>query len=301
MTQLPTQQLGQTGPVVTRIALGCMGMAGTWNPAEVDDTRIAAAIAAYKAALDAGINFFDHADIYGGTACESIFKNCLEAVPGSRKKIVIATKCGIRSGFYQLDADYIRRSIESSLTRMGIDYVDIYQMHRPDPFTHPRETAKGLKAVLSSGLAKHIAVSNYGAPIVSNQISMSLGRLEPIYEGELPWLGSGILDFLMAHDISPLAYSPLWKGWLSGKREVPDDQPILAATVAELKAQAEAKNATPTQVAGAWLLAHPSGIVPLIGSNNPEHIKEAVGAVNVPMPREDWYKLWKAARGKGVM
>ena len=139
MTQtLPTCRLGKTGPEVTRIALGCMGMAGTWNPAEVDDAKVEAAVAAYKAALDAGITFYDHADIYGGTACESIFKTCLEAVPGSREKIVIATKCGIRRGFYQLDADYIQSSLEGSLTRMGLDYVDIYQMHRPDPFTHPR-------------------------------------------------------------------------------------------------------------------------------------------------------------------
>jgi predicted oxidoreductase len=291
-----------------------MGMAGTWNPAEVDSAKIDAAVAAFKAALDAGINFFDHADIYGGTACESIFKNCLAAVPGAREKIVIATKCGIRSGFYELDADYIRRSIDGSLNRMGLDYVDIYQMHRPDPFTHPRETAKGLKAVLAEGLVKHIGVSNYfpeqiralqayldGAELISNQISISLGRLEPIYEGELPWLGSGILDFQMSQDITPLAYSPLWKGWLSGKRDVPADQPALAATVAELKVQAEAKNATSGQVALAWLLAHPAGIIPLIGSNNPAHIAEGAGAVNVPMPRQDWYKLWTAARGKGVM
>jgi predicted oxidoreductase len=190
-------------------------------------------------------------------------------------------------------------------------------MHRPDPFTHPRETAKGLKAVLASGKVKHIAVSNYfpeqtralqayldGHPLVSNQISISLSRLEPIYEGELPWLGSGVLDFCMAHEITPLAYSPLGKGWLSGKREVPEDHPsrdILVATIDELKTQAEAKGATPGQVANAWLLSHPSGIIPLVGSNTPDHIREAAGSVNVPMPREDWYRLWKAARGKGVM
>src|SRR4028119_1901906 len=100
MDSLPDQTLGATDLRVSRIALGCMGLAGTWKPAEVGEENRRKAIASFEAALEAGINFFDHADIYGGTACESIFKDCLKAVPGSREKIVIATKFGIRSGYY---------------------------------------------------------------------------------------------------------------------------------------------------------------------------------------------------------
>src|SRR3954453_2045504 len=95
---LPQQTIGRDGPRVSRIALGCMGLSGTWNPAEVGPENRRQAIAAYEAALAAGITLFDHADIYGGGSCEEVFKDCLAAVPGSRQRIVIATKGGIRSG-----------------------------------------------------------------------------------------------------------------------------------------------------------------------------------------------------------
>src|SRR5262249_22003798 len=146
---------------VSRIALGCMGLAGTWNPAEVGEEHRRRAIASFEAALETGITFFDHADIYGATACESIFKDCLQAVPGSREKIIIATKLGIRQGYYDHTAEYIRSSIRSSLDRMGLDYVDLYQLHRPDPLTHPSETAAALDALVAEGLVKTVGVSNY--------------------------------------------------------------------------------------------------------------------------------------------
>lgn len=319
---LSTQKLGTSDLTVSRIALGCMGLAGTWNPAEVTDEHRRRAIIAFETALDAGITFFDHADIYGGTACESIFKDCLQAVPGSREKIVIATKFGIRSGYYDHSPQHIRASIRGSLDRMGIDYVDLYQIHRPDPLSHPRETARVLDELVSEGLVRQIGVSNYypqqtlalreylNAPIVSNQISISLLRLDPIYEGAAgpsrptgPG-GDGVLDQCQQLDISPLAYSPVGGGWLSGRRTVPDDHSNKATIDRVLTALRELApaydNATPTQLATAWLLAHPSQIVPLVGSNNPEHIREAAGAANVTLSRTDWYKLWVAARGERV-
>ncbi len=322
MNTLPTQTIGKSDLVVSRIALGCMGMAGTWNPTEVGPENVRKAVAAFEAALDSGITLFDHADIYGGTACESIFKECLAAVYGSREKIVIATKCGIRSGFFQLDADYIKKSIDGSLTRMGIDYVDIYQMHRPDMLAHPRETASALRELVKSGKIKYVGVSNYypeqtralqkhleDIPIVSNQIAISLMRLAPFYEGwksrdetsENGYIADGILDQCMAMDITPLAYSPLGGSLLSGRREVHDDHPRKAtfdAVMAELTRQAGVYNAEIGQIALAWLLAHPSGIIPLVGSNNPEHIREAAGAAKILMSREDWYKLFSAAWGR---
>jgi predicted oxidoreductase len=320
MTQiLPTQSLGSSDIQVTRIALGCMGLAGTWNPADVGPENRRKAIEAFETALDAGINFFDHADIYGSTACESLFKDCLAAVPGSRERIVIATKFGIRwgesGGFYDHSPEHIRFSIEGSLSRMGIDYVDLYQIHRPDPLSHPRETAAVLDQLVAEGKVRQIGISNYypqqtlalakylKAPIVSNQISISLMRLDPIYEGAAGGNGDGVLDQCEEMNITPLAYSPLGGGWLTGRREIPADwkddrvRPLLAA-FAELAPKYN--DATPSQLAVAWLLAHPSGIVPLVGSNNPEHIKEAVGAASIQLSRTDWYKLWVAARGKNV-
>jgi predicted oxidoreductase len=322
LTIIATQPFGPDKIPVSRIALGCMGLAGTWNPAEVDDQKRRNAIAAFEAALDAGITFYDHADIYGGTACESIFKDCLAAVPGSRERIFIATKVGIRSGFYDHSPDYIRQSIRGSLDRLGIDYVDLYQIHRPDPLAHPAETAKVLDELVAEGLVKYVGVSLYyphqldalrkylQAPIVSNQISISLMRLDPFYEGaagrpgSIASEGDGVLDQCLEHGITPLAYSPVWKGWLSGRKEIPEDNPQRERILRILEKMKELapkySGATPTQLALAWLLRHPAQIIPLVGSNDSKHIREAAGAASIELSREDWYQLWVASRGERV-
>lgn len=320
---LPTQAFGSQQTLVSRIALGCMGLAGTWNPAEVGETNIKNAIAAFEASLAAGITFYDHADIYGGTACESVFKNCLAAVAGSRERIFIATKVGIRSGYYDHSPDYIRQSLDGSLSRLGVDYVDLYQLHRPDPLTHPAPVAEVLDELVASGKVRNVGVSNYypqqvlalkqylQAPIVSNQISLSLFRLDPIYEGRAGGPGSqdsagdGVLDQCMEFGITPLAYSPLAKGLLSGRNTPSADHPRFAAITQTLDLLRELgpayNNATPTQLSLLWLLAHPSGVIPLVGSNNPAHIREAAEAALLPaLSRIDWYRLWVAARGERV-
>jgi predicted oxidoreductase len=317
--QMPTQSFGPDNVPVSRIALGCMGLAGTWNPAGVGAENRRRAIASFEAALEVGITFYDHADIYGGTACESIFKDCLAAVPGSRERIFLATKVGIRAGYYEHSPDYIRQSIRGSLDRLGVDYVDLYQLHRPDPLSHPAETAAVLDTLVEEGLIRYVGVSNYyphqtlalrkylKAPIASNQISLSLLRLDPIYEGAVgngPNGGDGVLDQCEEWGITPLAYSPLGGGWLSGRREVPADHPNreqIERTLAALREMGAAYGgATPSQLALAWLLAHPAKIIPLVGSNNPEHIREAADAAFLRLSRADWYKLWVAARGVRV-
>lgn len=303
---LPSQALGLDGPRVSRIALGCMTLSGTRNPAELGPSQRARAIAAFEAAFDAGITFYDHADIYGGGTCEIVFRDCLAAVPAARDRIFIATKGGIRSGFYDLSASYITQCVERSLTRMGIDSIDLYQLHRPDPFTHPAETARALNDLLRRGLIRAIGVSNYypeqvralqrylDAPLRSNQIAISLLRLDPIYEG---WDGGdGTLDQCQAMGMTPLAWSPLGGGALL-RAERPERAERVAKALADL---APAYNATPVQMALAWLLAHPSGIIPLVGSATPAHIAEAAAAASLALSREDWYRLWTAAWGHGV-
>ena len=315
-TEMPMQPFGPDGVPVSRIALGCMGLAGTWNPAEIGPEHRRKAIATFETALEAGITFYDHADIYGGTGCESIFKDCLAAVPGSREKIYIATKVGIRAGYYEHEPDYIRRSIEGSLSRLGTDYVDLYQLHRPDPLTHPERTAEVLDELVESGKVRAIGVSNYyphqvlalqrylNVPIASNQISLSLLRLDPVYEGAAGGGGDGVLDQCLELGIVPLAYSPIGGGWLSGRRDVPADHPRrerIERTLTALREMASSYDgATPTQLAIAWLLRHPAQIIPLVGSNNPEHIREMAAAGKIDLSRTDWYTLWVAARGERV-
>lgn len=312
---LPTQLFGPENVPVTRIALGCMGLAGTWNPAEVGPKHRRRAIETFITALEVGITFYDHADFYGGTACESIFKDCLAAAAGSRDRIFIATKVGIRwpHGYYDHSPAHIRESIEASLSRMEIDYVDLYQLHRPDPLSHPSETAGVLDDLVGKGLVRTVGVSNYyprqvlalkrylRAPIVSNQISLSLLRLDPIYEGAAGGNGDGVLDQCLDLGITPLAYSPIGAGWLSGHRKIADDQPNRARIERILVAMAEMAprydGATPTQLSVAWLLRHPAKIIPIVGSNDPAHIREMAGALSIQLTREDWYTLWVASRG----
>ncbi len=310
-TTLPYQAIGRDGPRVMRIALGCMGLSGTWNPAEVGLENRRRAIAAFEAALDAGVTLYDHADIYGGGSCEEVFKDCLAAVPGARERIVIATKGGIRDGHYNLTGPYLVECVERSLRRMGINRIDLYQLHRPDPLTHPGETAAALNDLLRRGLIRSIGVSNYypeqvralqrylDAPLRGNQIEFSLARLDPLYEG---WDGGdGTLDQCMALGMTPLAWSPLGgsgRGFLRGNAPAGDER--AAGLHAEVAAQAERYGTTPVGIALAWLLAHPAGVIPLVGSNNPDHIREAVSAVHVSLTREDWYRLWVAAWGRRV-
>ena len=310
------QPLGQHGFDVSRVALGCMGLAGTWNPADVGPEHRKRAVASVEAALDVGINFFDHADIYGGTACESIFKDCLEALKPDRESIYIATKVGIRSGYYDHSPDYIRTSVEASLQRLGIDYIDLYQLHRPDPLSHPGETAEVLDILVEEGKIRDIGVSNYypnqasalaaylQTPLLTNQIEFSLLHLPPLYEGREGQGGDGVLDHCLENEITPLAYSPVGRGWLAGHKEIPADHPQaerFERVLTLLRELTDAyQGATPTQLALAWILGHPAGIIPLVGSNNPEHIREAAGAVGPELSRTDWYRLWVASRGARV-
>lgn len=296
------------------VGLGCMTLTGTWNPAKMDAERETRAIKAFEAALESGIDFYDHADIYGGGTCEEVFAKCLAAFPEARDKIYIATKGGICNGFYNLSKSYLDECIERSLRRMNIEYIDLYQLHRPDPFTHPAQTANALDKALASGKIRAVGVSNFypeqvralqkylDAPIVSNQISISLNRLDPIYEGlktSTDTFGDGTLDQCIANEMVPLAYSPLRNLPIRDDDESDDDE-ARAALRLKLREMAEKYSATPVQIALAWLLAHPAQIVPLVGSANPDHIREGAGAAKIKLEREDWYALWAAAWGHRV-
>ena len=294
------------------IALGCMGLSGTWNPDELTPAREKRAIDAFEAALVAGITLYDHADIYGAGTCEIVFKKCLEAFPEARQHIQIWTKGSIGGGQYNLSAPYLEECIERSRRRMGIDVIDLFQLHRPDPLSHPRETAQALNAALKSGRIRAVGVSNYfpeqiralqkylDAPVVSNQIKINALHLAPIYEGwETPpfgestngqgRLGDGTLDFCMNHEIAPLAYSPLAQSTLSKSDSDNGRERDVQDVIGEL---AQKYDATRTQIALAWLLTHPAGIIPIVGSTNPAHIFEAAQKCDLRLERADWYRVW---------
>ncbi len=297
-----------------------MGMSGVRSSSEITPAVQKKAIEAFEAALIAGITLFDHADIYGAGTCEEVFKGCLEAHPEARQNIQIWSKGGIGGGGFNQSGDYLRAALENSLRRLGVESLDLYQLHRPDMLAHPRDTAKFVNAAISSGKIKAIGVSNYfpeqtralqkylDAPIVSNQFEINALRLVPFYEGwTVPHyggysggvgvVGDGLLDFCMAENITPLAYAPLAKSVLSKNDSKDGREKDVQDVLGEL---AQKYEATRGQIALAWLRTHPAGIIPVVGSNNPAHIFEAAQKADLRLEREEWYRVFKASWGRNL-
>ncbi len=253
---------------------------------------------------DAGITFFDTADIYGfdgkggfGDA-EVLFGKVLRAQKGLRDEIVIASKGGIRPPIpYNSSADYLAQAIESSLQRLAIDRLDLWQIHRPDILTHPQEIARALENAIKSGKIAQIGVSNFTLaqtaalaaflpmPIVSSQPELSPLRILPFENGEL--------DFAMQHKMSVLAWSPLGGGRLSdpkSKQEI--------AVAAALDEIAQAHSVSRAATAYAWLMAHPARVIPILGTQQIARLKDAGDAMKIKFSRDDWYRVFVAARGE---
>jgi predicted oxidoreductase len=264
------------------------------------------------AAYEAGYTLFDHADIYCRGMCETVFGQAMKDVPGMRDHILIATKCGIRfpgepkpdsPHRYDFSAEHILWSCDQSLKRLGTDYIDIYQLHRPDVLMDPQEVAGAFEELKKAGKVRHFGVSNFTPSqvtalqsawpdIVVNQVRVSLGELGCLYDGTL--------DQCLERRITPLAWSPMGGGFL-GTGGTPDAKDEKRVKLVELMDQIAVKyGTTRTVIALAWLLKHPSKIIPIVGSSNPERIRESVKADEVELDREDWYRLLVAARGQGL-
>lgn len=308
-----TVPLGQSDLQSTRLIYGCMRIPGTWDVSEIDDTRRREAHAALDAAVEAGYNHFDHADIYAHGHCEQIFGDYLRANPGLRDQIMLTTKCGIRWAGdpathdqapvaphrYDFSAAWIESSCEGSLRRLGVDTIDVYLLHRPDVLMHPEEIAGAFDRLHASGKVRHFGVSNFtpsqtallqtahDRPLVCNQIEVHPLRLSPFEDGTL--------DDLYQRRITPTSWSPVAGGRLF--KDAPDDRHH-TALLAALDAEATAYGVSRAAVLMAWLLRHPSGILPIVGSRNPERIRDAVAGESLDLSREAWYRIYLAARGQ---
>lgn len=292
-----TQKIGQSDIVTPRLAYGCMRIVGTWNPLEITPERAEMAKNALLAAYEAGYTLFDHADIYCRGACEAHHGLLLRDSPDLRRSTIIATKCGVRfkdtpnigdPGRYDFSRDWIIYSCEESLTRLGVEQIDIYQLHRPDILMNPEEVAEAFDALKQAGKVRWFGVSNFTPsyvsllqkswkePLVVNQVQISLKKRE--------CLTDGTLDQCLRDQITPLAWSPLAGG-------------SLGAADGALKEVADAHGVEPAVIALAWLLRHPSGIVPIVGSTKPEKIKAMTQADTIDLSREDWYRLTVGAQG----
>ena len=311
---MQTVTLG-VGPLKSsRIAYGCWRIAGSWNPAEVTPESEAIGKRAVNTAFDLGYSFFDTADVYGRGIAERLLGQVLKETPAMRDKIVIATKCGIRPkgnpspdspARWDFSADYLVAACEASLRRMGIDAVDIFMLHRPDYLADPQEIAKAFTLLRDSGKARFFGISNFRPtlvtavqvtcpmPVIVHEVEISLAQMSSFTDGTL--------DQCLIERITPLAWSPLAGGLLGGgaKRLLTAQQkyrtdPIIAV----LDEIAKARGVTRTVIALAWLLKHPAKILPIIGTTNPERIREALQSTEQELGREDWYRLLEAARGE---
>ncbi|HYL00938.1 MAG TPA: aldo/keto reductase [Steroidobacteraceae bacterium] len=294
-----------------RIPLGDSGLSvaplgwGTWRLAEPAEASPRERV---EAALEAGCTLFDTADVYGygrgsgfGTA-ETLLGAVLRAAPRLRDSMVLATKAGIVPPVpYDSSAEHLLAACDASLERLGVGYVDLFQIHRPDLLAHPGEVAEALERLRRSGKIRAAGVSNYSAAqfeALAAHLPFALAsvqnELSPL---AIAGLEDGTLDAAMRRGTAVIAWSPLAQGRLATAPGELADSPRTDRVIAALEAIARRDGTSRTAVAYAWVMAHPSRPVALIGSQNPAHIRAARSAYAVHLSREDWYGILVAARG----
>ncbi len=263
------------------------------------------ATALVEAALASGINFFDTADIYGPDngepfgAAEALLGRVFARAPALRDAMVLATKGGIQMGVpYNASADYLIAACEASLRRLGVERVDLYQIHRPDTLAHPAEVARALDALRAAGKIAEAGVSNHTPAQVAALAAHLPFRLASIQPEFSPLVVSplydGVLDQALERGLAVMAWSPLAQGRLAA--EAPAD-PRAAAVARALDDLAREHGVGRAVMAYAWIMAHPAAPIPIVGSQRPDRIREAVKARGVTLSRTEWYRVLTAARG----
>ncbi|WP_334177874.1 aldo/keto reductase [Pseudoxanthomonas sp.] len=313
------------GLPTSRIAYGCMQLSRAWDatPVTAEERRHAQHLV--ETALGAGITLFDHADIYARGKSEQVFGDVLRASPSLRGRMVLQSKCGIRfaddppgtPGRYDVSHAHIVASVEGSLSRLGVEHLDVVLLHRPDALMEPEEVARAFDDLQAAGKVRHFGVSNHTAgqiellrrhvrqPLIVNQVEVSL--LHPYLiddgvvantTGHVYASAGGTLDYCRLHDIRVQAWSPLAGGKLATTSGFAD--PVIRATSTLLRQLAEEKGVTPEAIQLAWLLRHPAGIQPIVGTTDPARLAACCAADDVVLTREEWYALFTAARGARV-
>ncbi|MFT7058644.1 MAG: putative oxidoreductase [Pseudorhodobacter sp.] len=293
-----------------RVSLGAVELSrivyGMWRVGDAENTSAAHVQAKVEACLAQGITTIDQADIYGGYTAEAILGNALRAAPALRGQIEIVTKCDIiapagrhsaaRVKYYDTTAAHITASLEASLRDMATDYVDLLLIHRPDPLMDHHETAACLDALVASGKVRAVGVSNFRpwdwkllqsamtTPLVTNQIELSLSALASFTNGDIA--------FHQENGVAPMAWSPLAGGHL-----LAESSTGLRERLAEIGAT---QDSDWSAAAVAWLLRHPAGILPVMGTNSLHRIAKLSDALRIEMDRQTWFELYSLALGREV-
>lgn len=260
-----------------------------------------------------GATYFDHADIYGGGACEEIFGSVLRQNPGLREKIILQSKAGIVPGImYDNSKDYLVKAVDGILKRLQTDYLDVFLIHRPDALTDVEDTADALESLYSSGKVRYFGVSNHRVgqlqhlskylehKIMINQLQLSLTNSSMIQSGmEANMLSEGavdrdggVLDYCRMNDITIQTWSPFQYGMIAGTFLGNPDFPELNK---ELNALADKYNTSNTAVAAAWILRHPAKLQLIAGSMKVSRLREICDATQIMLTKEEWYRLYLAA------
>jgi aryl-alcohol dehydrogenase-like predicted oxidoreductase len=305
------RKLGKLGLVVSELGLGCMGMSEYYGPRDDKES-----IATIHRAIDLGVSLFDTADAYGPFSNEKLLGR---ALAGRRDQVVVATKFGnVRSedgGSHGIDGRpaYVRRCIDSSLARLGMDYVDLYYQHRVDTRVPIEDTVGAMAELVQAGKVRYLGLSEAGAdtirrahavhPISALQTEYSLWSRDP---------EAGILATVRELGIGFVAYSPLGRGFLTGaftspevfaaddrRRGLPrfqgDNFTRNLALVAALKHMAEARDTTPGRLALAWVLSRGEDVVPLPGTRRREHLEDNLGAAGLKLSQGELEELERIA------
>ena len=296
------QLLGSTSIEVSALSYGMWRFGGT----DVDVAQ-----AKIEAAMDIGITLFDQADVYGVDGggrfgdSELLLGEVFRRSPALRNRMVLATKGGIVLGTpYNSSKEYIRKAVEDSLRRMNVDHIDLYQIHRPDVCTHPAELAEVLYSLRQEGKIREVGVSNYTTSqcralqsflpfaLVSRQPQFSCRHLDPLKDGTL--------DHCMEQNLSPLAWSPMGGGilGLSMKKAQEVGGASLVDLLTILDRIAKEQSVTRGAVALAWILSHPAGVIPILGTQTIARITQSARAFDVELDRQTWYKILVAPQGE---
>jgi predicted oxidoreductase len=295
--------IGKGELLASEISLGCM---------RINNLSKSEASVLINTALEQGIDFFDHADIYGGGKSEEVFAGAVDMRSRLREKMIIQTKCGIRQGYFDFSKDHILNSVEGSLKRLNTDYIDVLLLHRPDTLMEPEEVAEAFSRLHSSGKVRYFGVSNQNPMkiellskylsnrIIINQLQLSVTNTGMIDSGlnvnmqidrSIDRDGS-ILEYCRLKDITIQAWSPFQYGFFEGVFLDNDKFPELNSKINEL---AEAKGVADTAIAIAWILRHPARIQPIVGTTNAARLKEICKASEVQLTRQEWYEIYRAA------
>jgi predicted oxidoreductase len=263
-------------------------------------------------AIENGINFFDHADIYGAGQSESLFGAYLKRNKGVREKIFIQTKCAIHDGQYDFSKEHILRSVKGSLERLGVEYVDFLLLHRPDTLMEPDEVAEAFDTLQASGLVRNFGVSNHNPmqmqllktavkqPLSVNQLQFSVTEAGMVTSGTNVNMKNdnsvmhdgSMLEYARINNITIQAWSPFQHGFFKGSYIDNEDFPALNAKLAEV---GEKYGLSKTGVATAWILRHPANMQVIAGTMNVQRLGEICRAADVTLTRSEWYEIYRSA------